>query len=433
MNEENKKTEDQVTIRDLLSIINFRWLWLGQIVSNFGDALTHLTLVLVINRLTDGSTTAIAGLLIALALPQATIGLVAGVFVDRMDRKRTMIVSDFLRGVLVFAFILTVLDESTNLLWLIYLIAFFHSAIGSFFAPARSALIPNVVPEKGLLAANSLSQMSVVFFRVVGTAVAGIIVGVLDNLWLAFIIDGTTFFLSMFFIARVTVKSIPRATESATVQVIIGQLKAGMQIIMGSRVLVGILLGIAIAMLGMGAVNVLLAPMIVNDLGVSETWFGAIEFAQTAAMILSGTMIAIIAAKIKPTNIISIALVVVGVVMMPLAIISEIWHLFPLLFVVGLMVTPLNAAVSTIAQTAVSDDMRGRVSAALNSVIQTASLLSMFAAGAIAAAVGVRSVFVISGIITVVAGLVTIWIFYGYRAPTSSQASVPSPVAEQAV
>ncbi len=433
MNEENKETEDQVTIRDLPNIINFRWLWLGQIVSNFGDALTHLTLVLVINRLTDGSTTAIAGLLIALALPQATIGLVAGVFVDRMDRKRTMIVSDFLRGVLVFAFILTVLDESTNLLWLIYLIAFFHSAIGSFFAPARSALIPNVVPEKGLLAANSLSQMSVVFFRVVGTAVAGIIVGVLDNLWLAFIIDGTTFFLSMFFIARVTVKSIPRATESATVQVIIGQLKAGMQIIMGSRVLVGILLGIAIAMLGMGAVNVLLAPMIVNDLGVSETWFGAIEFAQTAAMILSGTMIAIIAAKIKPTNIISIALVVVGVVMMPLAIISEIWHLFPLLFVVGLMVTSLNAAVSTIAQTAVSDDMRGRVSAALNSVIQTASLLSMFAAGAIAAAVGVRSVFVISGIITVVAGLVTIWIFYGYRAPTSSQASVSPPVAEQAV
>ncbi|MCP4416669.1 MAG: MFS transporter [Chloroflexi bacterium] len=428
------QTDDQFTVRDLLRIANFRKLWLGQIVSNFGDALTHLTLVLVINQLTGGSTTSIAGLLIALALPQATIGLMAGVFVDRMDRKRTMIVSDLLRGVLVFGFIFTVLDDSANMLWLIYVIAFLHSAIGSFFAPARSALIPNVVPEKGLLAANSLSQMSVVLFRVVGTAVAGIIIGVLDNFWLAFVIDGTTFFLSIVFIAQVTVKSLPRPTESATVKIIADQMKTGLKIIAGSRVLVGIMIGIAITMLGLGAVNVLLAPMIVNDLNVSETWFGAIEFAQTAAMVLSGASVAALAAKIKPTNIISVSLIATGIMIIPMAFITQVWHLFPILFIVGLAITPLNASVSTLAQTAVSDNLRGRVSAALNAVIQSASLISMFAAGAVAAVVGVRSVFVISGIIAIVAGLVTVWIFYGYRAPapTPLQAAMPSTVAEQA-
>jgi MFS family permease len=94
-----------VTARDLLKIRDFRLLWLGQIISNFGDALTHLTLVLYINRITSGDAQAIAWLLIALALPMATLGLVAGVFVDRWDRKRVMIISDGLRAVLTLGFV----------------------------------------------------------------------------------------------------------------------------------------------------------------------------------------------------------------------------------------------------------------------------------------------------------------------------------------
>ncbi|MCP5096011.1 MAG: MFS transporter [Chloroflexi bacterium] len=212
-------------------------------------------------------------------------------------------------------------------------------------------------------------------------------------------------------------------------------MKAGLTIIVSSRVLVGIMIGIAITMLGLGAVNVLLAPMIVNDLNVSETWFGAIELAQAAAMILSGAFVAVLAAKIKPTNIISVSLIITGIMIIPMAFITQVWHLFPVLFIVGLVMTPLNASVSTIAQTAVADNLRGRLSAALNAVIQSASLISMFAAGAVAAAIGVRSVFILSGIITIIAGLVTIWIFYGYRAPaaTPPQAAMPSTVAEQAV
>ena len=73
-----------MTVREILAVANFRWLWLGQIVSEFGDALTHLALILLINRVTDGDTSAIAYLLIALALPRATVGLLAGVFCGSM-------------------------------------------------------------------------------------------------------------------------------------------------------------------------------------------------------------------------------------------------------------------------------------------------------------------------------------------------------------
>ena len=424
------ETAPQVTVRDLLRINNFRWLWFGQIVSNIGDSLTHLTLVLLINRMTEGSTTAIAGLLIALALPQATIGLIAGVYVDRMDRRRTMIVSDLVRGILVFVFIGATLLDGAAALWTIYVIAFLHSAISAFFMPARSAVIPNVVPKEGLLAANSLSQMSLVLFRVVGTAVAGIIVGVLNNFWIAFTIDAATFFLSMLFIAQIRLEHTPEPTEDASVAVIFTQLREGLGIIGRSRLLIGTIMGLAITMLGLGAVNVLLAPMVVNDLNVNEAWFGAVEFSQSAAMIISGSLVAVLAAKFKSTNIITIALLGTGVAIMPIAFVNHVWQLFIILFAVGLLIAPLSAAVATIAQTAVSDNLRGRVSAAMNTTIQTASLVSMFAAGAVAAAVGVRNVFIISGIITFIAGLVSAWIFSGTK--TEKQTAVSTP-AEQPI
>ena len=126
-----------MTIREILSVANYRWLWLGQIISDFGDSLTHLALVLLINRVTNGDTTAIAYLLIALAVPRATIGLLAGVFVDRWDRKRIMQISDLSRGVLVVFLIFVATAENAQLPW-IYALAFVHSVMGAFFSPAKS-------------------------------------------------------------------------------------------------------------------------------------------------------------------------------------------------------------------------------------------------------------------------------------------------------
>lgn len=423
------KENAHFTVRDLLRIREFRWLWLGQIVSNFGDAVTHLTLVLFINRVTEGSTTAIAYLLIALALPRATIGLVAGVFADRWDRKRTMIVSDLLRGVLILAFIF--LSVNNTQLWLLYMIAFIHSAIGAFFLPARSALVPNLVPKEGLLAANSLSQMSMVFLQVLGTAAAGFIVGVLDTFWPAFVIDAVTFFVSALFVAQVQVATQRKETRetavSTLIQAVNSELREGMRIMLHNRVLLGTLVAIGVTMFGLGAVNVLLPPLLINDLHVSETWFGAVEFAQTLAMIISGSFVAILAARFKPTSLISGNLLILGVMVCILSLITTVWHVLPILFVIGLVVTPLNAAVATIVQTAVSDDVRGRISAALGAIVQAAMLISMFATGAVAAAIGVRNVFIVSGIIVVTAGIIAGWIFRSQHSPQLEIELQPSP------
>lgn len=411
----DQSTDTAVSARDLLKIRNFRLLWGGQIVSNFGDAITHLTLVLYINRLTDGNTQAIAWLLIALALPMATLGLVAGVFVDRWDRKRVMIISDLLRGVLTLGFVAAAVWEQ---LWLIYVLAFLHASIASFFSPARGAVIPLIVPKDGLLAANSLSQTTLVFIRVLGTAVAGFLVGTLNTFTPAFLIDASTFFISALFIIQLILPEtqVEESTEKPTVstKLILSELSEGIKLIAGSRILIGVLVAISITMLGLGAVNVLLAPMLVNEMGLPETWFGGLELAQTLGMIISGTTITALASRIKPTNLISGALILTGIVLTFFTVITNIWAMFPALFLIGLTVPPVNAGISTILQTSVDNQILGRVTSALHAVIQTSNLLSMFLAGVVATAVGTRNVFLISGIIVVLAGLAAFQIFRGY-------------------
>jgi len=399
---------EQAGLRELLRIPDFRKLWLAQSISDFGDNLTFLTLLFLVQRLT-GSTVALAGLAIAVAVPSLVIGLFAGVYVDRWNRKTVMVVSDVARAGAVLAFVTV---QSADLIWLLYAIAFTQASIGTLFTPAKSAFLPHVVGEDQLLAANSVSQTTRIVFNLAGTAAAGILAGLLTELWPAFIIDAFTFLASAFFISRVATRDSEREASADRTNVW-HDLFEGFGVIVHSRPMIGIVMGAAVAMLGLGAVNVLLVPLIVEDLMVSESWFGAIEASQVAGMVISGVVVAVLAAKFKPSSLIAGGLVVVGAMIAALSGIGAVWHLMIVLFIVGLAVVPVQASAGTLAQILIPDEVRGRVGASMSATIQGANITSMAFAGIVAAAIGVRNVFVLSGVITVVAGIMTLLIFRG--------------------
>jgi MFS family permease len=420
----NVEAPQAAGLRGLLKNRNFKFLWLGQIISDFGDSLTMLTLLILVNALT-GSTAAIATMFIVLTIPQITIGLVAGVYVDRLDRKQIMILSDLVRGVLVLGFILV---DSADKLWLLYLLGFLQASVGTLFTPARSALIPGIVPRADLMSANSVAQVSRIIFGLLGTAGAGVMVGVFQSFWPAFVLDAVTFFVSVLLVSRIVSparEAVPDSTGG--VKAVFAQLADGMRIIRHSSALAGTLVAAGVLMLGIGAVNVLMVPLIVNDLKVPVTWFAGVEFAQTSAMVLSGSFVAIIAARLKPANIVSVTMLVIGLAVAALSLVTDIWHLIPILFVVGWMVTPLQGSIATLVQTSVSDSLRGRISGALNTVISTSSLVSMGLAGVLATMIGVRSVFVLSGVIIVAAGLASAWVFRkGAKPARTSEDTAPA-------
>src|SRR5512132_2772305 len=134
---------------------NFSLMWTGQLVSTMGSALTSLAASIYVYRLT-GSALSVGLMLMATAAPSLLVGLFAGVFVDRYDRKRIMISADILRAVLI---LLVPVLVPTNVIWL-YVIVMLTSATGQFFDPAHESVLPEVASDEELAAANSFIAIS---------------------------------------------------------------------------------------------------------------------------------------------------------------------------------------------------------------------------------------------------------------------------------
>lgn len=384
----------------------FRNLWLAQSISDFGDGLTGLALLIMVNQLT-GSTAALATMAIVLAIPQVTLGLVAGVYVDRLERKKIMLVSDSVRALLVLGFVLV---DSVEHMWVLYVLAFLQSAAGTFFGPARGAVIAQLLPKEALLAANSITQTSRIIAGMLGASAAGVLIGSFKVYWPAFVIDAATFAFSFLLVLLVQV---PRLEGGGQAQArrVLELLWEGLRTIGHSRILLGTLTGAGVMMLGLGAVNILFIPLLTNDLNVPTTLFGLVQAAQTAGMILAGGVVALLALRLKPTHMVSIGLMGMGLMVGLIAGVEQLWHVLVLLFFIGLLGAPVQAGIGTLVQTSVDDHSRGRVGAALGAVIGSANLTSMALAGVLAGWIGVREVFVVAGILAVVAGAAAFWVF----------------------
>ena len=411
-----------LSARDVLRIPDYRRLFAAQAVSDFGDALTSIALLLVVNALT-GSTAALALMAIALALPQVTVGVLAGVYVDRWDRRTVMLVSDLVRAGLVLGFVVV---QSVDLLWLMYLLAVTQAAVGTFFTPARTALIPTIVPREGLMAANSITQASSLIARVLGTGAAGVLVGVFGVTWPAFVTDSLTFVVSFLFVLRVAARGAAVAHVGAAAGGVLRAALEGLNVVRTSRPLLGTVMSAGVIMLGLGAINVLFVPLLINDLRVSPTWFGAIELAQTSSMVLSAVILATVLGRFGPMRVITVTMALTALDIALLGSVTDVWHVIVLLFAVGWLVTPLQASVTTIIQTEAADQVRGRVAALLNTVTNTASVVSMAIAGIFGDLIGVRAVFVGGAAVVLLAAVVSWLLFRGHHAPRVAAPEAPA-------
>ena len=392
-------------MRELFRLRDFRVFWSALSISAFGDALTSLALLLSAQQIT-GSTAAVALTAIAIALPSLLFGMIAGVYVDRWNRKRIAVLSDSIRAFLVLAFLLV---DSPDRMWLLYVVAFAQAAIGIFDEPAKSALIPEIVGVDKLLGANSLSMTSRIVAGVVGTGCAGLVAGLAGTVAPVYVIDGATFAVSALLMSRLRLSGV--APGASSEHHFWAQLGQGLALLRSSRPLRGVLVGATVVMLGLGAVNVLLVPFVVGTLQISATWFGALEASQVAAMVMAGALVAALAKALRPPTMVVLGLGGAGVVVAGMAAATSVWHLMALLFLVGWFVAPAQAGISTIFQTEAPPELLGRAAASLSTAVTAASVTSMALAGAAAAVIGVRGVFVVGGALTALAALLAAFLF----------------------
>jgi len=424
--------DGRVGYRRLFLNRGFVALWLGQTISFIGDYFYFLAIPIMVEQLT-GSSLQVGLSVIANALPMLLLGPVAGVFVDRWDRKRTMVISDLLRGFLVLACLAV---QTPGQVWIYYVVGFLMSCVSRFFFPAQNAVLPLIVTDKSdLLAANSLMQIVQTAGFLIGPALAGFSIG----LWgaqVAFLVDSATYFVSA---AAILTIRIPSATAgwhggSGQLNTVWVEMREGIAYLFGNRTMVGVLLCLGVVQLGVGAIHVIWVPFMRRTFGLGAEGLGAVDAAQGVGMALGGITLGFVAGRFRKKDLAGWSIIFIGAMIAlvglapPFSLVNLISGLqietamaemsmgqrllhMPLLlliysFLLGIALVPAQSSLMTMMQLAVPDLKRGRVGSALNAATTAAGLVSMAVAAAAGEIVALRLIYFVSGLITASGGIV---------------------------
>ena len=179
---------------------NYRLLWIAQIVSELGDWFYTLTVYHLLLDLTGGKAQAVALAVILQVLPSAFAAPTAGVLNDRISRRRIMIGADLVRFFIVLGMLAV---RAPSMVWLVYPLLLVETIGAAFFEPAHSSVIPTIVPENQVLAANTLASITWSFCLAAGASLGGI-----AAVWLGrdavFVLNACSFLLSAWLIRRMS-------------------------------------------------------------------------------------------------------------------------------------------------------------------------------------------------------------------------------------
>lgn len=402
----SKQLQTQEFLGDRAAIVSafhnrdFCALWIGQLLSQIGDSFVLVAILLVINTLTDSPL--VLGLLAVVAtLPQLFLGLVGGVFVDRLDRKRVMIVSDVVRGLAVLTLVLI---NRADQLYILYIVSFVMATAGVFFNPARNAIMPSIVSEDTLLTANALMQASQIISVILGASMAGVVVGLLGPTS-AFVFDSFTFAFSAAAIATMTIPPMNSSPGKTNGRVIWNQLVEGLLFIKHSSPLLHAIITTAVATLGFGAIVVLGIIYLNEVLGMGAEGLGFLYAFQGLGVVIGGALIGRLASKARTNRVVGGCMVILGLSIIAFAVAPSYPLVLVAVAIIGLSIVAARAALATLTQSLVPDEKRGRVESAVTMVIGASTSASMALSGLFGDLAGVQAVFIAAGVITIVAGV----------------------------
>ncbi|MCM8780772.1 MAG: MFS transporter [Candidatus Omnitrophica bacterium] len=405
---------------EVLKNRNFFFLWLGQLISQLGDRLDQMALIGFIYSRAPGSTLQIAKALSFTILPIFLIGPIAGVYVDRWDRRRTMYICDFLRAGLVVSIPLF-LFYTKNLLP-IYFIIFTVFCIGRFFVPAKLAIIPDLVDKEDLLIANSLVHTTGMIAAILGFGISGLVVE-----WVGprsgFYLDALSFLISGILIFLITKKSFsPKRLSQVSKEIvevirksILQEVKEGIFYFVRKKDIRFTVWVIFILWSALGAVYVVFIAFVqktlhsaTKDLGFLITFLGL-------GLFLGSLTYGRFGQRFSHYKIIFLSLVLSGTMLITFALTLSRYAFFSvaalLSFILGALISPIMIAINTIVHKASDNQMRGKIFSYLEIVMHFGFLLFMFISSFLADKFSQVLILVIVGFIFSAIGILNL-IFY---------------------
>ena len=409
---------------------SFSALWMGQVVSLFGDRVHQIALLALVYNQTEGSALAVALAFIASTLPNLIFSPVAGALVDRWDQKQVLVVSDILRASLV----LLVLPAIIINVWLAYPIVFLITTVSIFFRPARISILPRIVKEHDLLPANSAMWVGETLADVVNYPLAGLFVLFLaDSLALAFWFDAVTYLLSAALLATIVVPPIVRRSRGAvsatgepldidrlepeepagppTVSDVVTDLKAGWAFLRRESVLLANTIQGTAGQFAVGVVTALgfvLAEAIAPD--TTEATYAFMETAIGVGNLLGGFVLGLFAARIRKGPLIIAGYTAFGVLVVLVGLVPPVPVMLGLMFGIGVANMAFVIPSQTLFQERTPTDMMARVVSFRFAIVFGGMTIAMVLAGIFAGSLGVGPVIAFAGVVSICAGLAGLFV-----------------------
>ena len=387
---------------------NFALLWFGGFISFTGERALLVALPFYIYDQTH-STLITAIMVAAQILPYLLFGSLAGVFVDRWDRRRVMFVS---QAVQAGAVLLLLLVRSPEQLWIVYLVSLIQSCAGIFFGPAENALLPTLVGKDDLLAANSLNALNNNLGRLLGPPLGGALLA-LTGLPGVVVLNSAACAAAALLITLISVRPHQREARhqeagAATAWARLWrEWREGLRFV-GKTPIVATLFTVLVLISFGGTMYTPLTPAFVADvLGGGPQALGWLMTVQAAGGIGGGLLIARLGKALAPGKLLGWSCVVTGLLLLVEFNVPYLPLALTMSFLVGISAVATSAAAQTLAQQSIPDELMGRASGALGT---TTALLSLFSvlglAGALGDVVGLVPMLNVATGITLLAGLI---------------------------
>jgi len=390
---------------------NFALLWTGGLISLIGNWILIAAMPFHVYAVT-GSALLTSGWLMAYIAPGVLFGSVAGVFVDRWDRKRMMVVTSLMQAVIILVLLFA---QSAERIWLVYVVAFIESSLAQFFGPAENALLPSLVGEDHLMSANSLNSMNDNLARLIGPAIGGALLG-LVGLSSVVLLDAASYGIAAVLILLVnapTTVTSPTATGAPAAggsrwMKVWREWLAGLQLVRHHRILAGIFTVVGIALLGDAIISAILVVFVQDVMGLSSVEFGWMMTARGIGGLIGGLLLAQIGRKWTPIQLITGGFLLAGILILIIVNFPTLVIVLPGLVLVGIPAIVSFVSVQTVLQQETEDAFRGRVFGAFGTTITLLMLVGSGLGGALADQLGASLLMNAASIIYIIAGLLAI-------------------------
>ena len=420
----------------------FLALWLAQALTQIGGNMVLYGLTVRVFSLT-GSTSAVSALILTFLVPAVLLSAVAGVYVDRLDRRLILVVTNLLRAAM-FGLLFFIGDN----LALILLLNAAVSTVTTFFAPAEAAMIPMLVRRGQLLAANGIFTVTLNAAFALGFALLGPLVVNLTSPQVLLLVVAGCYLLAM--TLTLTLPSAPPTIAdgphglavheaSVAVESTFGQLREGMAFIRANRSITRSLVYLGITASLIGVLGVVGPAFATEALGLSAKDFVVIVLPLGIGVVTGVLLLNSYGRVVSRRRTIETGLIVMGIFLAILSAagpvtrflqhvtsvspidVSSLVSLLSVVIVLAFLAGIAYACVAIPAQTQLQEDLpeevRGRVFGVLNMLISTASFLPIIVVGPIADLLGTTAVVFVVAVAISVSGILSA---VGRRSPVDA-------------